>query len=1284
MRPGAAGQAEGRTLDCISARRIRQRWFWITHVAPLLVLSAMLFALQPAAAQFTRFQNYTDEQGLGDLTVTSVAQDADGYILFGTQGGLYRYDGQGVTSFDDTVGLPKGSWIRKVLCDDRGRTWVVTSDGIYVRRRPGFQTVALGVKTFKADNPHVLAAAGSTVVVDVGGTLLRASVRDDAIGRFAPLFSPAAVAAMPRLAAAGFVISDAGGGFLFGCGDRLCRVAADRSVSVMGPVVGLPADNWQTALRTPDGTVWVRSLNHLAWKKPGDASFSVVTVPGLHNTYFAGHAVELELAGDGMGGVLTQADDGYLRWNGRSWLAYPHHGGGVPDGSVLAFQVDREGSLWLGSTGYGAFRSLSAGVWEHWTREDGLPANTVWAIARLPGGKLWIAADGRSMPLDRSSSGITGTNYVLAATRHGRLWLAPFGASLTRLDPAHGTSEQFPSIGIVKGAVVDRNNRLWLTTSEAIFMIPDADASGAAATPRLVGPISAVLDVNTDEAGATWIASPDGVFRWQPGGGPPSLVIPPDALSGSPFSAAFSPTGELWVATQSDGVLRFKLSRSGFVRLGSITEPEIGSRDILLMHRDRRGRMWIGTDRGIDLFNGGSWRHFDSQDGPISNDISQEAVFEDNDGSLWFGTSHGLSHLLDLDHLPVPVLPHPLLITEVTLGGKAVPLRPVISVPWIRGPLSIRFADLDYVGGRNMRFRYRIEGIDTAWNETSGRVIQYAAPPAGKLDFTLVALDPTHNRRQTTVTLRIRILAPWWQRQSLYWSALLTLVVLLTVAWRMRVRFLLRRQDRLETMIGARTREIEQAREELYQHSMLEQQRLEEMVEIRTAEITEARNELQRLAMSDVLTSLPNRRAVMLALEAAVRDALSAGHPLAVLICDLDHFKNINDQHGHLAGDSVLSTFGDRLGSLLTSAEVAGRYGGEEFLVILHGDPTTASARAEAIRAHVTEASYCLGATQHDVTVSGGLAFLRPSDNVVTLIARADVALYLAKENGRDRIELEQDETTMHRQDQLVPSIADLKCDLRAALDRDEFVLHFQPVVDLGLDAITSCEALLRWHSPTRGKVSPGDFIPFAERNGLMAEIDAWVLRAACREAAGWSNQIRVSVNLSSSHFYRPGLVESIIDVLTDTGLSPTRLELEVTETAMISDIEAAAAVLGRLRALGISIALDDFGTGYSSLSFLRTLPFDRVKIDRSFVKDLGLKPEASAIIDGIIHLCVGIGAAVTAEGVETLQQIQLLQASGCREVQGFGIGVPLATSQIQPWFEAFAQSRGRVDAAAD
>ncbi len=1234
---------------------------------------------RPARAQFTRYQNYTDEQGLGDLTVTSIAQDGDGYMLLGTQGGLYRHDGMTITSYDTTVGLPGSSWVREVLCDAAGRTWVVTTSGVYVRFGSTFSPVDLATKLFKANSPHVLAALRSSVVVQVAGSLLRAPIRSDVVGAFTPLFDPAMLASDPRLAKAAFVVADGEDGLLFGCGDAVCQRTATGAIKVHDIADGLPPDDWQTALRTADGTLWVRSLDRLA-RKPNDAaSFTVIDVPGRHDTYFAAHAAELELVADGRNSILTQSDDGFLQWDGVSLRSNRHHAGGVPDGIILALQFDREGALWLGSTGGGASRSLGANRWEHWTVEDGLPGNSIWAMARLPDHHLWVAADNESVPLGQSGLSVPGSNYVLAVTRQGRLWTAPFGASLARLDPTQGIVERFPSIGVVKGASIDRNNRLWLSTSDAVFMLADADVPpSAAAKPQRVGTISGVLDITTDLTGSTWIASPDGLFRWRPDSGL-SRLIPPEALTGSPFAATFSSQGDLWVATQTVGVLRFALRNDRLVPLSSIVAPEIASNDILFIHHDRAGRMWIGTDRGIDMSDGRSWRRFDSSDGPISNDMNQSAVLEDVDGSMWFGTSHGLSHLLDPDHLPPPDMLHPPLITSVFLGEKRLPPLQVIRTPWIRGPLTISFDDLDFADSRNTRYRYRIGGIDTAWNETTGHVIQYAAPPPGDLNFDLIAFDPIHSTRSPSVAFKIHIMAPWWQQQTVYWLAALMVGALVAAAWRMRVRFLMRQQGRLEMLVRTRTTEIEQAREELYQRSMLEQQRLEEMVDIRTAEIEEARHELQRMAMSDVLTSLPNRRAVMLALEAAIETASRDETPLAVLLSDIDNFKTINDRFGHLAGDQVLSAFGARLNAALADRESAGRYGGEEFLVILPGDPPSVMARVEQIRTALKDAPYLFDGSLRTVTASGGLAFLRPNDTAVTLVARADVALYLAKENGRDRVEIEQDWQVARRRAPLVLKERDLEHELRAALDREQFTVHFQPVVDISNDVVTSCEALLRWRSPTRGNVPPGDFIPFAEQHGLMPDIGAWVLRKACHEAVNWPQHVRVSVNLSPSQFYQAGVVDSIVDILAEAGLPAARLELEVTETAMIADLQAASIVLSELRLLGITIALDDFGTGYSSLSFLRTLPFDRIKIDRSFVKDLGIKAEASAIIGGVIHLCAGMGATVTAEGVETAQQIDLLRASGCREVQGFGIGHPAPAAETRAWINAFIASHANA-----
>jgi EAL domain-containing protein (putative c-di-GMP-specific phosphodiesterase class I) len=235
--------------------------------------------------------------------------------------------------------------------------------------------------------------------------------------------------------------------------------------------------------------------------------------------------------------------------------------------------------------------------------------------------------------------------------------------------------------------------------------------------------------------------------------------------------------------------------------------------------------------------------------------------------------------------------------------------------------------------------------------------------------------------------------------------------------------------------------------------------------------------------------------------------------------------------------------------------------------------------------------------------------------------------------------------------------------------------------VNVNTDTVISCEALLRWHSPSRGNVLPSDFIPFAEEIGLMPDIGDWVLRTACEEARTWPADLKISVNLSPTQFRLPDLVSRIAATLEKTGLPPGRLELELTETAMIDDMTAATTMLRELRALEVTIALDDFGTGYSSLSFLRTLPFDRVKIDRSFVQDLGSRPEAIAIVRAVIGLCNSLGAGVTAEGVETDRQIDLLREAGCSEIQGFRIGRPAPSDELKAWMTAFEASRSHVSA---
>jgi diguanylate cyclase (GGDEF)-like protein/PAS domain S-box-containing protein len=450
-------------------------------------------------------------------------------------------------------------------------------------------------------------------------------------------------------------------------------------------------------------------------------------------------------------------------------------------------------------------------------------------------------------------------------------------------------------------------------------------------------------------------------------------------------------------------------------------------------------------------------------------------------------------------------------------------------------------------------------------------------------------------------------------------------------------------------------------------------------------DITERRqieDRIVHLAHHDTLTALPNRATF----RGRLQQALSRGDgSCAVLFMDLDRFKPVNDMLGHPVGDMVLQATANRIKSQLRKSDVVARLGGDEFAVLMeHIDgPADAEALCERL-IHEISQPLMINGQQIGIGTSIGIAFgPYHGQDPDMLLRNADLALYRAKQTGRGC-----HRTFEAEMEQVFQTRRLLEMDLRKALIAQEFLLHYQPVVDMVRGEITGFEALLRWESPTRGRVGPGDFIPFAEEVGLMPEIGDWVLRTACREALSWPNNLTVSVNLSPTQFRQGELAERISMALAQSGLPATRLELEITETAMIDDVERATAILNELRALGISVALDDFGTGYSSLSFLRNLPFNRIKIDRSFVQDLGVKPEATAIVRAVTTMCSSLKVAVTAEGVETPRQIRLLQEQGCPEVQGFLISRPCPASEVGEWIasapERFRNCRLLQDLATD
>jgi diguanylate cyclase (GGDEF)-like protein/PAS domain S-box-containing protein len=416
----------------------------------------------------------------------------------------------------------------------------------------------------------------------------------------------------------------------------------------------------------------------------------------------------------------------------------------------------------------------------------------------------------------------------------------------------------------------------------------------------------------------------------------------------------------------------------------------------------------------------------------------------------------------------------------------------------------------------------------------------------------------------------------------------------------------------------------------------------------------QAEARIQHMAHYDALTDLPNRTAFVEHLTRTIDAAKAGEESFAVLSIDLDRFKEVNDMFGHAVGDDVLRGMSQQLRALAGEAYLA-RLGGDEFtLVTTNGDhPALAEILAERLHAGVVTDLELDG--QHlRVGISIGIAIF-PADgtDATTLLNNADAALYRAKAAGRGKtrfFEIAMDNRLRERRA--------IQHELSSAIARNELRLHYQPLAKIGGEVI-GFEALIRWHNPQRGMVSPATFIPVAEESGLIMQIGEWVLREACREAASWSRPLQIAINLSPIQFRHGDLAGLVHSVLLETGLAPARLELEITEGVLIEDFARGVSILRRLKTLGVRIAMDDFGTGYSSLSYLQSFPFDKIKIDQSFISKVMNNPQSVAIVRAVIGLAHGLNLPVLAEGVETQAQLDFLAAESCDEVQGYLMGRP-------------------------
>ena len=455
---------------------------------------------------------------------------------------------------------------------------------------------------------------------------------------------------------------------------------------------------------------------------------------------------------------------------------------------------------------------------------------------------------------------------------------------------------------------------------------------------------------------------------------------------------------------------------------------------------------------------------------------------------------------------------------------------------------------------------------------------------------------------------------------------------------------------------------------------------LEQAVTTRTEGLETAHKQLRYMATHDALTGLPNRLLLEDRISRAIVHSDRHGHTFAVMLLDLDRFKLINDAVGHRAGDDLLKEVALRLKGVVREVDTVARLGGDEFVLIIVPSPEPDLAKLTATRIITAlSAPIRIAGIEVHTSPSIGMAFY-PADagTVDKLLAYADAAMYCAKQRGRNTFQV-----FTPGMDTITQDRVRLESDMRIALEQKQFKLHYQPKVNTATGVIHGAEALLRWQHPVRGAIAPSDFIPVAEECGLINDIGAWVVREACRQARAWQiaglPPLRVAVNLSPSQFRQGDIVAMIRDALNQAELEPQFLEVELTETTVMSDPEESIAVLEQLSAMGVLVSIDDFGTGYSSMSYLRRFPIDKLKIDRSFIKEVMSRPADASIVHAIISLAHSLRLKVVAEGVESIGQLELLKTLGCDQYQGFLFSPALPAAE----FEALARARRSSDPLA-
>lgn len=957
-----------------------------------LLLSALGCA-GAAQAQVIPLRHYAQDQGLLGLAGTCLLQRRDGSLLVCSESGLYAFDGN---QFQQVPLQGRGGhYISDAVEDAQRRLWMATYDAIYVDDGTPAGWMPLEHDRLPShhqlNRPRLAAPDWGTVVLD-GRRLLRAARKADGIGwELHPLFDAATLARQPDLAEVhDLFVAD--GVLWLGCGKALCRVDADGHATRYDQAQGLQREVWRSAVRDRAGTLWVLGERQVMRLPAGASRFQEQTPPGLDGPGLLTRRTQILL--DPQGRVLVRTDRGLARWEHGRWHSFDRRNG-LPEGNIVAMRFDQAGDLWLSMDGEGVLRWTGYGWIENWDVSQGISRAPTWSIQRTQQGDLlagneggidrlredgrfqrWASANGTQMiGLQRAADGTLWSIGSVGVLRHydaqGRL--------LRVYPPLRSSGRQ--RLVIAKQLLVDATGRVWILSDDGVYLLAQANAD---AEPQRLStlPGGEYSDIQQRQDGSVLVTGVAGLFRLRGDTWTPIRLV----VDGRPSQAVLSKLlvqddGQAWASLYGPGAWHGRLD-GDTLRLQP-ADAQLRDLQIYTLRGTRNGWIWICHNQGVDVFNGRAWSRLTQAQGLLWNDISESAFLEDGDGSVWIGSSRGVTHLQDPTRL-FPAQAPRLALKEFSRGGVAIAAG--ARLPWSEDPLHIAVGSPDLYDERNrISFRYRFEGAHTRWLHTPN--FEFEQPPLapGRYVLEIQLLDAY--RRSASAPLRVAFsVAPvWWRSQPMLALYLLLGGGLMVALLHWRERRLHQRQRELADLVARRTEELEHDKREL--------------------EI--ARAALAVKASHDALTGLLNRAGILEALAAQMRRSEAEQTALAVAMIDLDHFKRINDEHGHLVGDAVLIEVARRLGANLRDADLVGRYGGEELLAMLPGLPPSCGERLQALRATIAGQPLRIGERQLAITASIGVAWYRPGESLQQLLARADAALYQAKRLGRDRVELQ-------------------------------------------------------------------------------------------------------------------------------------------------------------------------------------------------------------------------------------------------------------------------------------